>query len=60
MQNKRQLNESYGRGFIVLLAGGGILLKPQASKTGSSSLTRPGILPSGFLEKVFFKHLKEP
>lgn len=31
---------------MVLLAGGGILQKPAASNTGSSSRTRPGMLPS--------------
>lgn len=36
----------YGRGFIVLLAGGGIFWKPAASNTGSSSRTRPAIDPS--------------
>lgn len=40
-----------GRGFIVLLAGGGILQKPAASKTGSSSRTRPGMLPSIILPR---------
>lgn len=40
------------RGFIVLLAGGGILQKPAASNTGSNSRTRPGILPSIILPNV--------
>lgn len=40
---------SYGRGLMVLLAGGGILQKPAASKTGSNSRTRPGMLPSSML-----------
>lgn len=34
---------------MVLLAGGGILQNPAASKTGSKSRTRPGILPSSML-----------
>lgn len=36
-------------GLISLLVGGGSLQKPAASKTGSSSLTRPGIEPSSIL-----------
>lgn len=43
----------YGRGLIVLLAGGGILQKPAASKTGKSSRTLPGILPSSILFEGF-------
>lgn len=37
------------RGLIVLHAGGGILQNPAASKTGNSSRTRPGRLPSSML-----------
>lgn len=42
---------NYGRGFIVLLAGGGILQNPAASNTGSNSRTRPGMLPSIMLRR---------
>lgn len=38
---------AYERGLMVLLAGGGILQNPAASKTGSSSRTRP---PSSMLK----------
>lgn len=48
----------YGRGLIVLLAGGGILQKPAASKTGKSSRTLPGILPSSILYERFKKRKK--
>jgi hypothetical protein len=34
-------NNSYGRGFIVLLDGGGIFEKPAVSNTGSNSRTHP-------------------
>lgn len=45
----------YGRGLIVLLAGGGILRKPAASNTGSNSRTRPGKLPSIILKGAKWK-----
>jgi hypothetical protein len=36
----------YGRGLNVFEAGEGNFANPQASNTGRSSLTRPGIEPS--------------
>jgi hypothetical protein len=40
------IHSLHGRGLNVFEAGEGNLANPQASNTGSSSLTRPGIEPS--------------
>lgn len=50
----------YGRGLIVLQAGGGILQNPAASNTGSNSRTRPGMLPSNILQKLQKKNVFLP